>query len=283
MQYFNVDIQIPMGGDLAWKAILAEDPATWFRFCFMVSVAKIAADFNPDKFHGQIVDIWGNPYTIDELARLSPERGRRVIAKWHNSAKLLQFWHQLGTCNMFQCYTVTDWLRYWKQSKTSSSERVRAFRARQRSVACNALQTGEPSTCNALEGEGEGERELEKIPPNPQEGNGGAFGSRSENKNESNSYSSEPPGAKRIHEILGIKPSKRELARAKQLLSTRAPTGWSDQGWMRAKISELERQLHEVAQQIDAGQSYASPVAIAVARAETRLQRAARLPEERTA
>lgn len=274
MQYFNVDIQIPMGGDLAWKAIIAEDSSTWFRFCFMVAIAKTAADYYPDQFNGHIVDIWGKPYTVDQLARLSPERGRKKSLRWHSSVASLSLHCQIRFDETVSSWQIVDWDRFWKKSKISSSDRVRAFRARQKSVACNALHS---AVCNAHV---DRDRDGDIDPPYPPEGEGGGSDVRPENKNESNSSPSEPPGAKRIQEILGIKPSKRELAQVKALLCTPTPNGWSEPGWTKAVIDELKRQLHLVKAELSDGKPLAAPASIAVARARTAINLTSKHTEE---
>ncbi len=275
MLYATLDID--WMDDPTYYALHDVDPAHVLRFLRCIVWAKRA------NCKGRIIRVDGAPIQIREMARLHDGPGAEYISRWENFISIALDVGLLATDLDYECYCIADWRR-WHRSPSDEPEaireRVAKHRQRKASLGCNESVTT-CNGCNDTEQSRAEQSKAEQIPPNPPGENGGAFGSRSENKNESNSSPSEPPFATRVQEIIGVKPTKRELKQARELLKTALPAGWTEPGWRRAIIDELKRQVQAVADDLSAGKPIAAPTAIAIARAKVQLQRAARCPEER--
>lgn len=186
------DTEIHRDGD--FNSLWKENIGFPWLFTALVSIAKQAADVDPDAWQGHLVSPTGRALSEEELIDLLPrfprahektcreffaavrrlglvcavslhECGATVTRPEHDAAQIA---HEVGTKSAPIVLQISDWFRWWQRPEKpakSSTERSRRRRARlskeaMQRVACNDATPPTDST----------DKTVQTIPPNPPRG-----------------------------------------------------------------------------------------------------------------
>lgn len=129
MQWLMLDTKLILA-DSVFREMLDSKggEAAYCRFECLLSLAKEAADLDPETWQGHLVAPNGKALSAENFARSYPYSGRDRVKKFQEALVMLESYGIIQHDSGRNCWQICDWFRWFYQSQKSSTVRVRKWR-----------------------------------------------------------------------------------------------------------------------------------------------------------
>lgn len=140
MQWLMLDTKLILADSVFRKLLDTKGgEGAYCRFECMLSLAKEAADLDPDTWQGHLVGQNGRALGLEDLARSYPYSGRDRVRKMQEAVSMLLDFGILRLDSGRNCWQICDWFRWFYQSQKSSTVRVRKWREARKNATNETL------------------------------------------------------------------------------------------------------------------------------------------------